>query len=56
MMAGPTTSHRDGARARPIRRPHMAASTRQADCNMSWVVRDVMAVLAGERPRFPAPD
>jgi len=36
--------------------PHMAASTRQADHNMSWVVRDVVAVLAGERPRFPAPD
>ena len=36
--------------------PHMAASTRKADHNMSWVVRDVAAVLAGERPRFPAPD
>ncbi len=36
--------------------PHMAASTRQADRNMSWVVRDVAAVLAGDRPRFPAPD
>ena len=35
--------------------PHMAASTRQADRNMSWVVRDVAAVLAGERPRYPAP-
>jgi phosphoglycerate dehydrogenase-like enzyme len=35
--------------------PHMAASTRQADRNMSWVVRDVVAVLAGRSPRFPAP-
>lgn len=35
--------------------PHAAASTRLADANMSWVVRDVAAVLAGRRPRFPAP-
>lgn len=35
--------------------PHMAASTRQADRNMSWVVRDVAAVLAGESPRYAAP-
>ena len=35
--------------------PHMAASTRRADLNMSWVVRDVAAVLAGDRPRFTAP-
>ena len=35
--------------------PHMAASTRRADLNMSWVVRDVAAVLAGDRPRFAAP-
>lgn len=35
--------------------PHMAASTRRADQNMSWVVRDVMAVLSGETPRCPAP-
>ncbi len=35
--------------------PHMAASTRCADLNMSWVVRDVAAVLAGDRPRFAAP-
>jgi hypothetical protein len=24
--------------------------------NMSWVVRDVIAVLRGEQPRYPAPD
>ncbi len=35
--------------------PHAAASTRLADLNMSWVVRDVAAVLSGRRPRFPAP-
>ncbi len=35
--------------------PHMAASTRRADLNMSWVVRDVVAVLAGDPPQFPAP-
>ena len=35
--------------------PHMAASTSRADRNMSWVVRDVAAVLAGEQPAFPAP-
>ena len=35
--------------------PHMAARTHTAIENMSWVVRDVMAVLDGNRPRFPAP-
>ncbi|MHC4217016.1 MAG: NAD(P)-dependent oxidoreductase [Planctomycetota bacterium] len=35
--------------------PHLAASTRRADINMSWVVRDVVAVLEGDRPRHPAP-
>lgn len=35
--------------------PHLAAATRRADVNMSWVVRDVAAVLAGARPRHPAP-
>ena len=34
--------------------PHMAASTALADRNMSWVVRDVAAVLEGRRPRHPA--
>ena len=35
--------------------PHMAAATRRADLDMSWVVRDVAAVLAGDAPRFAAP-
>ncbi len=35
--------------------PHMAAATRRADLDMSWVVRDVAAVLAGDPPRFAAP-
>jgi phosphoglycerate dehydrogenase-like enzyme len=35
--------------------PHLAARTTTAMENMSWVVRDVIAVLAGEKPQFPAP-
>jgi D-3-phosphoglycerate dehydrogenase len=35
--------------------PHMAARTRSAMENMSWVVRDVMEVLCGRPPRHPAP-
>jgi phosphoglycerate dehydrogenase-like enzyme len=35
--------------------PHMAARTETAMQNMSWVVRDVMEVLEGHAPRFPAP-
>ena len=35
--------------------PHVAASTSRADLNMSWVVRDVAAVLEGATPRFKAP-
>ena len=35
--------------------PHIAARTHTAMENMSWVVRDVMAVLEGNRPRYPAP-
>ena len=34
--------------------PHLASRTHTALANMSWVVRDVAAVLAGEAPRFPA--
>ncbi len=34
--------------------PHLASRTHTALANMSWVVRDVAAVLAGERPRHPA--
>jgi len=35
--------------------PHLAARTYTAIENMSWVVRDVMEVLKGNAPRFPAP-
>jgi D-3-phosphoglycerate dehydrogenase len=35
--------------------PHMAARTYTAIENMSWVVRDVMAVLEGRPPAHPAP-
>jgi D-3-phosphoglycerate dehydrogenase len=35
--------------------PHLAARTLTATENMSWVVRDVMAVLEGERPKYTAP-
>jgi len=35
--------------------PHMAARTYRAIENMSWVVRDVMDVLGGRKPRYPAP-
>jgi phosphoglycerate dehydrogenase-like enzyme len=34
--------------------PHLASRTDTALLNMSWVVRDVAAVLAGDTPRFPA--
>lgn len=35
--------------------PHQGASTTLADLNMSWVVRDVVTVLEGGSPRYPAP-
>jgi len=35
--------------------PHLASRTETAMNNMSWVVRDVMAVLEGRKPEFPAP-
>jgi phosphoglycerate dehydrogenase-like enzyme len=35
--------------------PHLAARTYTAIENMSWVVRDVMAVLNGEKAKYPAP-
>ncbi len=35
--------------------PHLAARTYTAIENMSWVVRDVVAVLNGQKPQFPAP-
>lgn len=34
--------------------PHIAAATRQAKTAMSWVVRDVHAVLEGQEPIHPA--
>jgi phosphoglycerate dehydrogenase-like enzyme len=35
--------------------PHLAARTHTALENMSWVVRDVVAVLRGEKAKYPAP-
>lgn len=35
--------------------PHLAARTGTALENMSWVVRDVVEVLEGRSPRYPAP-
>jgi phosphoglycerate dehydrogenase-like enzyme len=35
--------------------PHLAARTYTAIENMSWVVRDVIEVLQGRKPRYPAP-
>jgi len=35
--------------------PHLAARTNTAMENMSWVVRDVMEVLEGRPPKYPAP-
>ncbi|MCC7147332.1 MAG: hypothetical protein IT443_12870 [Phycisphaeraceae bacterium] len=35
--------------------PHLAARTPQGMENMSWVVRDVIGVLEGQRAQFPAP-
>ena len=37
-----------------IRTPHIAAGTKSAKEQMSWVVRDVVRVLAGEPPEFLA--
>jgi D-3-phosphoglycerate dehydrogenase len=35
--------------------PHMAARTHTAVENMSWVVRDLVEVLNGRPPKYPAP-
>jgi phosphoglycerate dehydrogenase-like enzyme len=35
--------------------PHLAARTYTALENMSWVVRDIVEVLNGRKPRYPAP-
>lgn len=34
--------------------PHLASRTDTALANMSWVVRDIVAVLEGNEPEFPA--
>jgi phosphoglycerate dehydrogenase-like enzyme len=34
--------------------PHLASRTDKALKNMSWVVRDVLAVLEGRKPQYPA--
>jgi phosphoglycerate dehydrogenase-like enzyme len=36
--------------------PHLAARTKTAMANMSWVVRDVIAVLQGNPAQYPAPN
>ncbi len=36
--------------------PHLASRTQSAMRQMSWVVRDVVAVLEGKQPKFPAPE
>jgi phosphoglycerate dehydrogenase-like enzyme len=35
--------------------PHLAARTTTAMENMSWVVKDLVAVLEGQMPKYPAP-
>lgn len=35
--------------------PHLASRTQTAMNSMSWVVKDVVAVLEGKKPQFPAP-
>jgi phosphoglycerate dehydrogenase-like enzyme len=35
--------------------PHLAARTFTAIENMSWVVRDIVEVLEGRKPKYPAP-
>lgn len=35
--------------------PHLAARTYTALENMSWVVKDVVGVIGGKKPSFPAP-
>ena len=41
--------------ANVILTPHLAARTHTALENMSWVVRDVVEVLEGRSPKYPAP-
>jgi len=35
--------------------PHLAARTYTAIENMSWVTRDIVEVLNGRPPKYPAP-
>lgn len=42
-------------RSRVLLTPHLAARTDVAMENMSWVVRDVLGVIRGEAPLYPAP-
>lgn len=35
--------------------PHLASRTKTALENMSWVARDIMDVIEGRKPQFPAP-
>ncbi|HZZ44342.1 MAG TPA: NAD(P)-dependent oxidoreductase [Tepidisphaeraceae bacterium] len=35
--------------------PHLAARTDTAQKNMSWVVKDIVGVLEGQKPKYPAP-
>jgi phosphoglycerate dehydrogenase-like enzyme len=35
--------------------PHLAARTTTAMENMSWVVKDLITVLEGQKPKYPAP-
>jgi D-3-phosphoglycerate dehydrogenase len=35
--------------------PHMSAHTEESMIRMSMVARDVLAVLEGREPQFPAP-
>ena len=43
------------ARPNAVLYPHLASRTDRALRAMSWVVRDVVAVLEGQEPRYPAP-
>ncbi|MEM9753382.1 MAG: NAD(P)-dependent oxidoreductase [Planctomycetota bacterium] len=53
----PTHPDQDALRTLPNATllPHLASRTHTALANMSWVVRDVVRVLAGEPPEYPAP-
>lgn len=50
----PTEDHALYRRANAMLLPHLASRTDSALLNMSWVVRDVVAVLDGNPPTHPA--